>query len=118
MDEKILCDFLSEDIPPPASHIAIHLELTRAGLKYRYPVLYAAIVNKRQKRLAYDAQMRLREREEFLRTFVKKVAAQGIYPGKDMVESALRDKGWSLLRPDLRRCYYELLVELTQQSSH
>jgi transcriptional regulator with XRE-family HTH domain len=114
-EEKILLDFLSEDIPPPVSHIASHLELTRAGLKYRYPALYTAIVDKRRRRRSENAQVRAQERDEFLRTFMRKVVAQGIYPGKDMVESALRERGWSLLRQELKRGYYELLLELTQQ---
>jgi hypothetical protein len=118
LDEQTLLDFLSDDIPPPASHIASHLDLTRAGLKYRYTALYTAIVGKRRERLADNAQMRSREREEFLRTFVRKITAQGIYPGKDMVESALRERGWSLLRTELRRSYYELIIELTQQRTH
>jgi hypothetical protein len=49
---------------------------------------------------------------------VRKITAQGIYPGKDMVESALRERGWSLLRTELRRSYYELIIELTQQRTH
>lgn len=107
-----LLTVLASDTPPTLSQLAATLNLSRSGLKYRYPDLCAEATKRRRAYLKRKANQRLLERKEFIVDLVSRSWAAGILPRKDFVESELRKRGCSLLSGELRRCYHDILARL------
>lgn len=103
---------LACDTPPTLSQLAATLNLSRAGLKYRYPDLCKEAARRRRAYFNRKANRRLAERKKFIVDLVIRSWAAGIMPGKDLVESELRKRGCSLLSVKLRRCYHDILAQL------
>lgn len=111
-DHSSLQSVLACDMPPPLSQIAAGINLSRSGLKYRYPEFCKEITDRRRAHLRAESNRRLAERKEFIVNLVTKSWHAGIVPGKDFVESELRKRGCSLLSKELRHCYHGILARI------
>lgn len=97
--------------PPSLREIALAAGLSRSGLKYRFPLECRRVVDVRIAHRRARAAARQDEKEAQLRQIMSALAVYRVPPGRKRVDLEARKLGFSLICPDLRRVFQQVLIE-------
>jgi len=111
---QLLRQAVSQHAPPSLREVAAAAGVSRAYLRYWFDDQVAAVTEARRRRVEGLRQVRTALHLELLRVLVTDAVAAGQFPGRKLIESAVRRHGFSLLDVGMLDVYRSIVADLRQ----
>lgn len=103
--------------PPSLVEMADRLGVSRGFLRYWHPQLADQLVQERRTVVKRNANLRAEKHEEVIRAAIAVALSQGMWPGRNLVETVAREEHFSLLDDGMFKLYQSLLCEALAQTN-
>lgn len=115
--KRLLDGAVSLENPPTLRQLAVGAGVSRGYLAYWFGAQSQMVTDRRRTRAARARDRRTVERVERINKEVLKLVELGVFPGRKLVEAAVRDHGFSLMDEGMLEAYRHAVREHLRKGS-